>query len=267
MKAKELLDAGRLTAAIDQLGQEVKASPTDTQRRTFLFELLCFAGDYQRAERQLDVIGQQSTASEVGVQVYRNALAAEKARRQLFAEGRPPAFLFPPPAYAALHLDALTRVRENRPAAAKALIEQAESSRTPPKGRIDGSGFGDFRDSDDLLSPFLEVFVHDRYAWLPFEQIRHLKITAPKRLRDLMWIPATLESHSGSVGEVFLPVLYAGSSEDADDQVRLGRMTNWTTVGEGLARGTGQRLFLVDDEERAMLEVREVEFDAPAPSA
>lgn len=54
MQAKELLDAGRLTAAIEQLGQEVKARPADTQRRTFLFELLCFAGEYDRAKRQLD---------------------------------------------------------------------------------------------------------------------------------------------------------------------------------------------------------------------
>ncbi len=38
MEAKELLDSGRLTAAIERLGQEVKAHPTDTQRRTFLFE-------------------------------------------------------------------------------------------------------------------------------------------------------------------------------------------------------------------------------------
>src|SRR5262245_54915497 len=55
MHAKELLDAGHLTAAIEQLTQEVRAHPTDVRQRIFLFELLCFTGDYQRAARPLDV--------------------------------------------------------------------------------------------------------------------------------------------------------------------------------------------------------------------
>jgi len=49
MRARELFQAGQLDAAIDALGVEVRDNPTDTQRRTFLFELLCFAGQYGRA--------------------------------------------------------------------------------------------------------------------------------------------------------------------------------------------------------------------------
>jgi len=51
MTAEEFLKAGHLSAAVEQLNHEVRSRPTDSQRRTFLFELLCFAGDYQRAER------------------------------------------------------------------------------------------------------------------------------------------------------------------------------------------------------------------------
>ena len=94
MTAKELLDAGHLSAAVEQVNQEVRLHPIDSRLRTFLFELLCFAGDFQRAERQLDVISQQDAKAEVGVQVYRNVLIAEKARRRLFAEGLCPRFLF-----------------------------------------------------------------------------------------------------------------------------------------------------------------------------
>ena len=50
MTAEELLKAGHLLAAVEQLNQEVRARPTDIQRRTVLFELLCFAGDWQRAD-------------------------------------------------------------------------------------------------------------------------------------------------------------------------------------------------------------------------
>ena len=38
MTAEELLQSGHLSAAVEQLNQEVRSRPTDTQRRTFLFE-------------------------------------------------------------------------------------------------------------------------------------------------------------------------------------------------------------------------------------
>jgi type VI secretion system protein ImpE len=262
MKAKELLDAGHLSAAIDQANQEVRYRPTDSRRRTFLFELLCFAGDYQRAERQLGVIAQQGGTTELGVQVYRNILVAESARHRLFSEGFRPGFLFDPPPYVHLHLEAVNRLREGNPTEAVALLDESESSRPRLTGRMEGQPFLDFRDGDDMMAPFLEVIVHNAYIWLPFEQIKHLTISIPKRLRDLLWVPATLESHHGPVGEVFLPVLYAGSSEHADDGVKLGRLTDWQAVAQGLALGVGQHLFFIDGQDRGMLEIRDLEFEA-----
>ena len=67
MGAKELLDQHHLSAAISELNQDIKRHPTDARLRTFLFELLCFAGDYERAQRQLDVIGHQNEKVGIGV--------------------------------------------------------------------------------------------------------------------------------------------------------------------------------------------------------
>lgn len=262
MTAKELFDTGQLGAAIEQLNKEVKSRPTDGRLRTFLFELLCFTGDYQRADRQLEVLGHQSTSAEIGVQVYRNLLAAEGARQRFFSEGLRPHFLLPPPAYTHFHLEAGNRLRESRPAEARSLLEESAATRPSLQGRINGQAFVDLQESDDLLAPFLEVIVQNNYTWLPFAHIKHIQITPPKRLRDLLWIQATLTTFNGPAGEVFIPVLYAGSSAHENDQVRLGRMTDWQSVGEGLARGVGQRMLLVDDEERAILEIQELEFEA-----
>ena len=52
MQAQQLYQAGKLDEAIETLGAEVRDNPTDTQRRAFLFELLRFAGKYDRAEKQ-----------------------------------------------------------------------------------------------------------------------------------------------------------------------------------------------------------------------
>jgi type VI secretion system protein ImpE len=262
MTPRELLDAGKLSAAIEQLGQEVKAHPADGRRRTFLFELLCFAGDYDRAERQLDVIGHQSDSAEIGVDIYRKILAAEKARTRVFGDGGMPAFMMEPPAYAALHLEAIDRLRKNQPAQARTLLEQSEASRPRVKGRVADQPFSDFRDSDDRFGPFLEVILADKYTWVPVEQIERLQIAPPRMLRDLLWTIARLDCRNGPRGEVFLPVLYPASSAQSDDAVRLGRMTDWNDAGDGFAVGVGQRLFVVGDEDRAMLDLRTIEFEA-----
>jgi type VI secretion system protein ImpE len=258
LTAKELLDRGQLASAVAQLNQDVRAKPGDVSLRLFLFELLCFAGDLDRADKQLDVIGHISTEMQIGAGIYRNVIAAERLRSAVFGEGALPGFLIPPPEYAAWHLEALTMIREKQPAKARALLEKSMPLHPVVSGEIDGRPFEEIEDSDPFLSPFLEVVVHNSYVWLPFEQITRIEIRKPAQLRDLIWIRAQVETHMGDLGEVFLPVLYPGTARHDSETVRLGRMTDWVDVGEGLVRGAGPRLFLIDGEERPVLEVGEI---------
>jgi type VI secretion system protein ImpE len=264
MKAKELLDAGRLSAAIDEVTREVKAHPADFRLRTFLFELLAFAGDFERARRQLDVLGTENSKTEAGTLMYRTVLAAEEARQKVFSSGLRPTFLFGEPSYVHQHLEAINRLRQDRLDEATALLEAAEEARPALSGKLNGQQFGDFRDADDLLGPFLEVFVQEQYVWLPMEQVSRIEVTPPTQLRDLLWIQAKIQGRPGAVGEVFLPVLYPGSSANDNEQIRLGRMTDWETLGDGLVRGVGQRMFFVGEEERALLDIKEITFEQPA---
>ena len=259
--AKELYDAADLTAAIEEVTREVKSKPTEISSRIFLFELLCFAGDFDRAERQLDVIGHQSVKADLGVQVYRNNIKAERDRARLFSDGFQPHFLSEPPAYVDLHLGAINRLREGNPAEASRTLEEAEQERPALTGRLNGQPFLDFRDYNDLVGPVLELIVQDHYTWLPFEQIRRIDIAPPRQLRDLMWVPSRVEAADGIVGEVYIPALYAGSSEHENDQVRLGRMTDWKKLSENLFLAAGLRLFLVDGADKAIFEARNIEID------
>jgi len=259
--AKELFDAGDLKGAIEEVTREVKSSPTEIRKRIFLFELLCFAGDFDRAERQLDVIGHQSMQAEVGVLVYRNNIKAERDRRRLFSDGLQPHFLSEPPAYVDLCMDAINRLREGNLAEARQTLNKAEEERPALTGKFNGQPFLDFRDYNDLVGPMLELIVADRYTWLPFEQIRRIDIAPPRQLRDLMWASARIEATDGTVGEVYIPALYAGSSEHDNDQVKLGRMTDWKKLSEDLFLAAGLRLFLVDEEDKALFEARSIEID------
>jgi type VI secretion system protein ImpE len=260
--AKELLAAGRLDAATEELASNVKANPNALQQRIFLFELLLFAGDWRRAEQQLDVIGQQSAETSLGVQTYRDNLEAERSRSYLFAEGRRPHFIADVPDYINLHLDAINRLREGNVGEARTILDRAEEERRAVGGKLNGQPFSDLRDYNDLLGPVLECIVQGQYTWIPFEQISQLEIDPPKQLRDLFWTPARIETREGTSGEIYIPALYEGSSSHPDNQVKLGRMTDWKDLGEGIYRASGLRLFLIDGEDKSLLESGKIEFDS-----
>ena len=236
-----------------------------------LFELLCFAGQLDRAEKQLDVIAKQDANAEWAVQVYQNILAAERNRRRLFSDGLPPQFLLDPPPYVQLHLDAVHRLRENRGADATELLDRSEQQRPIIGGEIDGRAVDEFRDCDDLFAPLLEVIILRDYIWIPLEQIREFELSAPERPRDLIWAPVRILLTDGAQRRGYLPTLYCGSHEQDDDQLKLGRLTDWRASDEGPVRGMGQRLFLAGEDARSVLDIRRAVLRAepggrPAPT-
>jgi type VI secretion system protein ImpE len=260
-QAKSLFDQGQLGPAIEELTREVKGNPSNIGLRTFLFELLCFAGDWDRAERQLDVIGHQSGPTKLGVEVYRNNIKAERDRRKLFDEGVAPHFLTEPPPYIDTLLSAVEQLRAGSDNEAQKFIERVETERPRLSGQVNDCAFADFRDCDDLTGPVLEVILHDKYTWLPFEQINRVEIAAPRNLRDLLWTSTRIGATDGTVAEAFLPAVYAGSSKYPNDDVKLGRRTEWKQCGHDLNVAVGSRLFLVDDEEKQIFEASTIEFD------
>jgi type VI secretion system protein ImpE len=270
MTVKALMETGRLDDAVSRQGAEVQARPNDRQRRTFLFELLCFAGNFDRAERQLDVLGQQGGDPEtgLGLRLYRGLLAAEWSRARLFSEGLRPRFMFELPPAVELHLEALDEVRQKCFTEARALLDRAGGLRDAPRGTSGGSAFDEFRDADDCLAPVLEVFTPAGYFWVPWEQIQYLEVAPPQNLRDLLWAPAKLATWDGQPAEVFLPNVYPGSAVHPEGLVRLGRKTDWVDLGGGIVQGSGQKVFLVGDDSRTLPELGEVRFspgrDEPA---
>jgi type VI secretion system protein ImpE len=141
-------------------------------------------------------------------------------------------------------------------------MERARVLQPTVNGMVNGQKFSQFRDSDDRLGPVIEAFVNNTYVWLPLESIKSMVLSAPSYLRDLMWIPAKLECQGGERGDAFLPVLYAGSELDDSEQVRLGRITEWVALGADLVGGVGQKTFVVDNSEKALLEIRDLTIDA-----
>lgn len=237
--ARELFQAGRLEDAIESLGVALRSNPTDAQRRVFLFELLCLTGNHERAEKQLDVLARNGPQAEMGTLLYRSALQADRLRQHMFATGD-----FPAPVAA------------------------------PPRltGTVNGRPFQSLEDADPRIGPRLEVYAAGRYLWLPLEHVSSMRVSAPERVRDLIWAQATIRTGPSfrgvELGDVLLPVLTPDAARHADADVRLGRATHWELLPDGRQRPVGQKLLLVDDEDLSILELRELEISVvPADAA
>lgn len=229
MKAKELFQSGQLTEAVQALNAELRDNPADVQRRTFLFELLCFTGDYDRAEKQLNVLGGDNGQTELGAVLYKSALHGERLRQQMFRDKS-----YPP------ETDAPARA-----------------------GTLNGQMFAEIEDADPRLGARLELFAAGAYLWIGFEHIASIEMEAPRRLRDTLWIPALVRtgpSFKGKeLGEVLVPAVAPLSWQDPDGAVRLGRATEWRETESGVFP-VGQKLLLADGEEIPFLEIRKLEF-------
>jgi type VI secretion system protein ImpE len=238
--ANQLFQAGRLKEAVQALSAELRKNPSDTRRRTFLFELLCFSGEYERAEKQLDVLAEAGPNSEIGALLYRSALQAERTRQDLFQKKEKP-------------------------------FGRTSSGAESITGTLNGKAFQTITDADPRIGPRLEVFAAGNYLWLNFEHLASIQIPQPRRLRDLIWTPAVVRVgpalKSTELGEVLLPVLSPFAWQHSDDAVRLGRMTLWEEGESGEAVPVGQKMLLVDGEEFPLLDIRQLEFNLPQAAA
>ena len=178
MNADQLFQAGKLDEAIEAVSAELRTNPTAAQRRTFLFELLCFAGEHERAEKQLALLAGRSREAQLGALLYQAALNAERTRQGMFLHATYP-----------------------------------HDGAAPPlaQGTLNGRPFRSLEDADPRIGARLEVFAAGQYLWIPFVHVASVQIAAPKRLRDLLWAPAVVrtgpEFQGRELGEVLLPAL------------------------------------------------------------
>lgn len=262
MDPKQLFEAGDLPKAIEAQIALVKTAPTDLARRAFLFELYAFAGDYDRARKQLDFVKSMNAQSEWAVTVYGHLLDAEAKRRKFYEGGAPPEFLIDIPDHVQRHLEAAKQIAAGRNAEATALLQEAAELTPTVGGKLNEQPFTELRDCDDLLAPVLEVMILDDYVWLPLTQIQSLELNPPERPRDLIWAPVRLTLTDGTTRSGYLPALYFGSAAHADSELKLGRATDWRG-GEGEpVQGIGQHQYLAGDAEVGLLDIRKLEITA-----
>jgi type VI secretion system protein ImpE len=257
MTATELYRAGRLADAVAAQLADVKANPADHGRRLFLFELSAFAGDWDRARRQLDVVKYDNPEQETSTSGYRALLDAEDARTRVFRDAVLPEFLIPPPQWVFARLEAVAALKAGKAADAAARVAESDAAAGVVSGVLNGNPVVGLRDADDLFGPVIEVMAKGVYYWVPLEQVDSLAANAPRFPRDLVWFPVKLSVRGGPEGDAFLPTRYPGTTAAADEALKLARATDWPDPGDGPVRGLGVRLLAAGEDAVAITELRE----------
>jgi type VI secretion system protein ImpE len=227
MNAQELLQAGRLDEAIAALGAELREQPSDARRRMFLFELLCLAGNYDRAEKQLDILAEDDPSKRQRAMFYTLVLSAERLRQSMAASGDYP---------------------------------QTGGDSGP--GSWNGTRFTRLEDTDPRQYSHFEFITAAGYHRIPMAEVASVEMDAPARLRDLIWSPARMRfrQRPDDTVDALIPVLTAGAFKHVDPQVRLGRVTVWEQQ-DGIEVPCGQRMFQADDTVWPVLELRNLTLD------
>ncbi|NLZ41003.1 MAG: tetratricopeptide repeat protein, partial [Comamonadaceae bacterium] len=163
--AELALKQGDALQALRLLTEQVRGRPQDARLRVFMFQLLAVLGQWERALNQLQVALELDAGMLPMVQTYREAIACETLRLEVFAGRRAPMLFGEPQAWVALLIEALSREGSGDAAAARALRAQALEQAPPSAGQITlgddaAQPFAWIADADARLGPTLEAVIN-----------------------------------------------------------------------------------------------------------
>ncbi|PRD49880.1 type VI secretion system accessory protein TagJ [Phyllobacterium myrsinacearum] len=254
-----LIDAGDLQGAVSAALSVVKQRPTDGAARRRLIDLLIVSGDFERADKQADILSKTIPDMMVGLALLRGRLRAADARAAWFETGAVPAFPDGPSANDQLAMKNALAIGGGhagiKGVAATAFPENVIGGSV----KVDGRSAASFRDLDDRIPHAVEILhTNGTYMWIDFNRINRIEFQPVRSLRDLTWRHALLTLRDDSQSEIIMPATYF--TRDGSDAMKLGRTTDWTEAGGGLFAGKGQKCLLVDDDVVGLLDVTSIEF-------
>lgn len=243
----EHLESGDIGGAVASALTQVKEQPTNTDARRMLIDLLIVAGDFERADKQADILSKTAMDLTLAMSLLRGRLRAAAARAAWFSEGAVPAFPEGPTPRdeAAMKLGIALREKDEA-AAAAALAELTALTEEIPLV-VNDKPVAAFRDADDRVPHALEILCTDgSYMWVDFGLIENVSFPPSKAVRDLAWRPAKLTLHDGSESDVTVCGTYYAADET--DAHKLARHTDWLELPGGAVAGQGQKAFLAGDD-------------------
>jgi type VI secretion system protein ImpE len=268
-RADELLRAGDVVGARQELFEQVRANPSDERVRMFLFQLCSLVGEWERAKAQLQMLAKLDPKMQMLSVAYNQCIDAEAKRAQVFA-GETLARILADADWAASLAEALAARAKGEADAADLYDAVFDAAPTSPgtaeaiaeNGAEEELSFDWIADADPRLGPATEAMIAGNYGLMPFAALESLEISEPVDLRDTVWLPAQFSLRGGAKVAGFIPARYPGSETAEDPSVVLGRSTTWheDAVGD---HPLGHRLFVFSDgSELPLQQLRRIRFAA-----
>jgi type VI secretion system protein ImpE len=254
-RVSERLDLDDIDGAVAIALEQVKSAPKDEDARRLFIDLLIVQGDFERADKQADILSNTAGTLTLGLSLLRGRLRAAKARELWFLEGAVPAFPDGPTERDALAMQLAVSMRGGNPEEIKRDLDLLSSvSETNSMIVNETSGVG-LRDADDRIPHAVEVLCSNgSYMWVDFDRIEKLDFAPVRAIRDLAWRPANLVLAGGSETDVVICNTYFAQSQSA--QERLSRTTDWEEVAGGAVTGRGQKTYLAGVDALYALDLR-----------
>ncbi len=258
MSEKKMLFSGTISGSLEELKQDIRNNPAKPELRTYLFQLLCIAGEYTRAMTQLNLAGDMDEENKLMAKACAPLLNCEVLREKIFAGQRMPLIFGEPEEWVGQMVQALMMDGKKEHKAAKKLRDKALDQAPAVPGTINGEPFEWLADADSRLGPILEIIIEGRFYLTALSNIKQMMIPEPCDLRDVLWLPATVvwKNEGQSVG--FIPARYPGSFETDDDAIALGRKTLWNEAFADVFFGQGQRMLATNLQDYPLMDVREI---------
>jgi len=190
--------------------------PSDKAQRTFLFELLCFAGEYARAESNWQCSPVAASSRKRGAIVITRLCTRRRRVTTLEKQAFP--------------------------------IGVAES----PSGKLNGKPFTDIRDADPDIGSGLKFFAAGSYVWIPFQHLASMRWGAATAEGYVVGSGAgsglRRRSKGMDLGEVLIPAIYPFFRGGSDEAVCWAKSPDGQRTKKA-GSTNGQKMLLVDGEE------------------
>jgi len=265
--AEQAVRAGDPRTALARLTEAVRAKPADAKLRTFMSQLLCVLGQWERAHTQLNVVAEMDKLAIPMRETVGHAIRCELLRAEVFAGKRTPVVMGEPQAWLAGLIESLGQAGQGQHELAAELAVKAFEDAPAVSGQIDDQPFEWLADADSRLGPVLEAVINGRYCWIPMQQLARIDFDPPEDLRDAVWMPAHLVFTNGGDSVALVPTRYPGSESSSDGLINLARKTEWQAASGDRYFGLGQRVLTTDAGDHDLMAVRRITFNVPPAPA
>ncbi|WMD20260.1 type VI secretion system accessory protein TagJ [Achromobacter seleniivolatilans] len=258
---RQLLHGRSLASAIEEATGKIQHQPGSIDLRWLLFQLLCIRGDWVRALKQLQIWASLNSEHLRTAQMLRELLRAEAYRGEVMKGLKEPGWLDEPAPWSKQLAQAIGAMAIGDVERSDELRGQALDLAPDAAGHANpGNEFAWISDSDSRLGPHCELMFSGGYRWVPFSRIAKLSFPPVEGALDLIWRQCKVTLRDQSELSAYMPTRYPFVREETDAQ-SLAAVTTWSDQSQTAVIGTGQRTWITDSGDIAMLSVLSMHFE------